>query len=61
MSDKDFKTVDEVVQSIDDLFDMVSDILGEDDFFLDDDIECATSEEPEESPDDAYDRAMKGV
>ena len=34
--DEDFENVEEVVRTIDDLFEIISDILGEDDFFIED-------------------------
>lgn len=56
--DDNFTNVDEVVKSLDDLFDIIKDSLGEDaDVF----IEEITATDVEETAEDAYDRAMKGV
>jgi len=55
----DFKTVEEIVESLDDLFEILEEILiEENDFFVE---ELPVIEDDEESSDDAYDRAMKGI
>lgn len=55
---EDFGSVEELVKSIDDIFDILQETLGDNDTFV---IEISTEEDDKESKDDAYDRAMKGV
>ena len=59
--DDDFDTVDDIVKSIDDIFDILQEGLCEGNpFVIEIDI-LEETEEKKESTDDAYDRAMKGL
>jgi len=55
-----FGSVEEIVKSIDDIFEILQETLGDDDAFV---IEIGIIEDDDkkDSKDDAYDRAMKGM
>lgn len=68
--DDELEDMDDVVRTIDDLFEIISDILGDEDFFIEvvgdpfDTVHPSKkgpSEKDAEDPNDAYDRAMKGI
>lgn len=59
--DDNFTSVDDVVKSIDDIFEILQEQLAEGNpFIIEIDLE-EKNEDKEESKDDAYDRAMKGL
>ena len=56
--DDDLKTVDEVVETLDDLYNILNKTLGKDNDVF---VEEITITDVEETAEEAYDRAMKGV